>query len=119
MLLVHQVGIVLLKFAAQRGVLGGNVVGIGGYQKEQHGIPLDVPKEPQTQAFSLRRPFNDSGNVGHHKALLVAVGHHAEVGSQGGEGIVCDFRFGGAHHAQKGGFSGVGKAHESDVREQF
>ena len=74
-LLVHQVGIVLLQFAAQRGMLGGNVVGIGGYQKERHGIPFDVPKEPQAQALSSDAPSMIPGMSAITK-LFSSVGHH-------------------------------------------
>ena len=43
----------------------------------------------------------------------------AELGVQGGEGVVGDFRLGGGDDGQEGGFAGVGQADQTGVGDQF
>ena len=119
MLLVHQLRVVLLELTAQGLVFRRNVVRVGRHEEQQHRVAFDVTQKPESQALAFRRSFNDARDVGHHKALVPAVGDHAQIGTKGGERIVRDLRLGRTHHAQKRGLSGVGKAHQTDVGKQL
>ena len=118
-LLVHQLRIVLLQLAAQGPVLRRDVVRVGGHEEEQDGIAFDVTEEPKSESLAFRGTFNDARNVRHHKALFIAVRDHAEVGAQGGERVVRDFRLGGTDHTEKRGLAGIGEAHQPHVGEQL
>ena len=88
--------------------------------KEDAGA-LDVAEELGAEAGAEVRAFNESGHVGDDVGLLVrlfADGDDAEVGLEGGEGVVGDFGFGG-DAGDEGGFAGVGVADKADVGEEF
>jgi len=66
--------------------------------------------------------FNEAGHVGDDVGFLVGLftyGDDAEVGLEGGEGVVGDFGLGGGDARDEGGFAGVGIADQTNVREEF
>ena len=63
--------------------------------------------------------FDEAGNVGHHEAVVFIHAHHAEIGVQGGEGVVGDFGARGRHGADQGGFAGIGHAEQADIGQHF
>ena len=89
------------------------------YHKEQHGVALDVAQEAGAQALALGRALDDAGNVGHHERFVVAVGHHAQVGHEGGEGVVGNLGLGGRYYRQQRALARVGEAHEAHVGQQL
>ena len=78
-----------------------------------------MAQETQSQATTLAGTLDDAGNIGHDKRLLSTIGHDAQVGLQRREGIVGNFGLGSADDAQQGGFARIGKAHQTDVGQQF
>ena len=83
---------------------------------------LDVAQELGAEAGAEMRAFNESGHVGDDEGLLVGLladGDDAEIGLEGGEGIVGDFGFGGGDAGDEGGLAGVGIADEADVGEEL
>src|SRR5215218_6273134 len=100
-------------------VLGLPVERVDRNEKREKTRALDVPKELQSESLSLVRSLDDAGNVRHDERPAVAQLNHAEVGRQRGERIVADLRRRGADDGQERGLSGVGLAHESNVRDQL
>ena len=73
---------------------------------------------PGAQVRALDKP----GHVGDHKGLLVrllAHGHHAEVGLEGGERVVGDLGPGGGDARDERGFAGVGVADQAHIGQQL
>ncbi len=116
---VQEFGVVLAQFFEQGLVLAGDVVGVAGDDKEEGGVAFDVAQEAQAEPFAAVGALDDAGDVGHDEGACVAIGDDAEVGHQGGEGVVGDFGFGGGEAGQQGGFAGVGEAHQPDVGQQL
>ena len=63
-------------------------------------------------------PLDEARDVGHHEALA-APAHHAQVGRQGGEGVVGDLGARPGDAADERGLAGVGVADDADVGEQL
>ena len=78
-----------------------------------------MAQEAQSQSASLAGTLDDAGDVGHDKRLLATIGDDAQVGLERGEGVVGYLGLGGADDAEQGGFSRIGKSHESYVGQQF
>jgi len=79
---------------------------------EQAGA-LDVAQELSAQAGAEMRAFNEAGHVGDDegfKIRLLADGDHAEVGLEGGEGVIGDFGARGGDAGDESGLAGVGVA---------
>ena len=71
-----------------------------------------------TEALALRRPLDQTGNVGHDEFRPVARAtdpHDAEVWLQRGERVVGDFGLGRRHRRDQGRLAGVGEADQGDV----
>ena len=113
--LVGKVGVESAHLVAEDVVFLFNVVGLGWHHKEEHGIALDVAQEAETEAFALARTLDDTGNVSHHKRLLSAITHDAQVWLKGGERIVGDFWLGGRNHREQGAFTCVRETHQSHI----
>ena len=73
--------------------------------------------DPQSRA--LGRPFDDTGDVGDDKTAMGLDTHHAEVGVQGGEGIVGHARSGRRDGTNEGGLAGIGQTQQADVGEHL
>ena len=83
---------------------------------------LDVAQEAVTEAGALVRALDEAGNVGNDKGLLIgsfADGDDAEIGLEGGEGVVGDFGFGGGDARDERGLADVGVADNADVGEDL
>ena len=78
-----------------------------------------MAEESQTQSASLCRPLDDAGNVGHHKGTSVAIGHDAERGFEGGEGVVGNLGAGVGERADQRRLTGVGEADQTDIGEEL
>ena len=78
-----------------------------------------MSQKPDPQPFAFGGTFDDARDVGHDEAAVVAVADDAEVGHQGGEGIVGDLRSGGRNDRQQGRFAGIGEAHEAHIGQQL
>ena len=91
-------------------------------EMEQEAGALDVAEELGAEAGAEVGAFDESGHVGDDIGELIGLladGDNAEVGLEGGEGVVGDFGPGGRDARNEGGFAGVGVADESDVGEQL
>jgi hypothetical protein len=71
------------------------------------------------QARAFGRAFDQSRNIGHHEAFQRPDPHHAQIGMQGGEGIVGDLGPSGGHGADQGGFAGVRHPQQPDIGDDF
>ena len=58
---------------------------------QQQTRALQVAQKLVSKASAFRRAFNQAGNIGNHKALLGCYAHHAQIGVQGGEGVIGNF----------------------------
>ena len=86
---------------------------------DQQTAPVDVPQEVMAQASTLRSALNDAGDVRHHEGHALFHVDHTQVGIQGGEVVVGNFRPGVGRNRQQGGFAHVGEAHQAHVRQQL
>ena len=114
-LLVQQFGIVFLQFVEQHMVLLGNLQLFAADHEEQNRVSLDVAQETQSEALALGGALDDAGDICDAERLVVAVLHNAQIGHQGGEGVVGYLGFGGADDAQQGALARVGEAHQAHV----
>ena len=92
---------------------------LGGHHEKQHGIPLDMPEETQTDALALMCAFDNARNISHHERLVIVVAHDSEVRFQCGERVVRDFRLSGCYGREQCGLSGIRKAYKSDISKYF
>ncbi len=76
-----------------------------------------MPEElvPQPRAFG--GAFDQPGNVRHHEAAVRLGCDHAQIGVQGGEGVIRHLRFGLRYRANQGGFAGVRHAQQAHIRQ--
>ena len=68
------------------------------------------------------RALNQARHVGDDEGLLIrllAHGDHAEVGFEGGEGVVGDLGLGGGDAGDERGLAGIGVADQADVGQQL
>ena len=81
-----------------------------------------MAEELHAEAGAEMCAFNEAGHIGDDEGLLVgllAYGDDAEVGFEGGEGVVGDFGLGGGDAGDKGGLAGVGVADQADVSQKL
>jgi len=57
---------------------------------QQQTGALQMPQELVPQARAFGSPLDQARHIGHDKALLGTHPHHAQVGVQGGEGVIGD-----------------------------
>ena len=117
--LVEQPFVETSHFVEQDFVFALDVVGVAGYHEEQKRVALDVAEESQSQSTSLGCALDDAGNVGYDEGTSVAVGHDAERGFEGGEGIVGNLGAGVGERADQRRLTGVGEADQTDIGEEL
>ena len=97
------------------GALGGAVDEV-----EEDGAAFDVAEEAVTEARAFVGAFDEAGDVREDELLGVGEADDAELGVQGGEGVVRDFGAGCAgDDGEERAFAGVGEADEACVRDEF
>ena len=82
---------------------------------QQDAIAGEVLEEPDAEARALRGALYQPGDIRHHETAVGLHLDHAQVGHQGGEGVVGHLGGGGGHRADKRGLAGVGQAQQADV----
>ena len=117
--LVEQSFVETSHFVEQNLVFALDVVGVAGHHEEQERVALDVAKESQSQSASLGCALDDAGNVGHDEGTSVAVGHDAERGLEGGEGVVGNLGAGVGERADQRRLTGIGEADQTDIGEEL
>ena len=115
----EQLGIVLPELSKQDFIAAGNILFFGRDHEKEDRIALYVAQEAKSDAFSLAGPFDNSRNVRHYKTSVVVVTDNSKIWLKGRESVVCNLRLRGGDCGEKGGFSGVGEAHEPDIGQQF
>ena len=91
-------------------------------QVNQQAGALNVAEELGAKAGAEMGAFNEAGHIGDDEGLLIGLladGDHAEVGFEGGEGIVGDFGPGGGDAGDEGGFACVGIADQAYVGQEL
>jgi hypothetical protein len=91
-------------------------------QVEQQAGALDVAEELGAEAGAEVGAFDEAGHVGDDVGELVGLfadGDDAEVGLEGGEGVIGDFGLGGGDAGDEGGLAGVGVADQAYVGEEL
>ena len=101
---------------------GGADGGVGDVDEvDEDGGAFDVAEELDAEAGAEVGAFDEAGHVGDGEAEVVgwvADLDDAEVGFEGGEGVVGDLGAGGGEAADEGGFADVGEADEAGVGEE-
>ena len=82
---------------------------------QQQARALQVTQELVAQAGAFGRTFNQTRDVGDHKALLRTDAHHAEVGVQCGERVVGNLGARVRDRRDQRGLAGIGHAQQADV----
>ena len=86
---------------------------------QQQAAAVDVAQEVMSQACPLACALDDARNVRHDEGLLLAHGHHAQVGHEGREVVVCDLGPRRRDHGEQRRLAHVREADQAHVREQF
>ena len=71
------------------------------------------------QPCPLGSPGNQTRNIGKHRAIPTGPAHHAQVGNQGGEGVIGNFGARGRQHRNQGALTGVGQADDAHFSQQL
>jgi hypothetical protein len=89
---------------------------------EKQAGSFDVAQELSAETGAEVRAFNEAGHVGDDVGKLIGLFadcDDAEVGLEGGEGVVGNFGLGGRDAGDQGRLAGIGVAYEADVGEQL
>ena len=82
---------------------------------QQHAGALQVAQELVTQTRPLGGAFDQTRNVGNHKALFRPHAHHAQVGVEGREGVVGDLGTGIRDGRDQGRLAGIRHAQQAHI----
>src|SRR5579859_3749110 len=82
-------------------------------QQQARALQMAQELMSQTRAFSCT--LDETGYVGNDEAAVLVRPHHAQVGMQGSEGIIGNFRARRRHGADVSRFACVGHAQKTDV----
>ena len=106
---------------AKKGQLLINLVKLGQWvrgsaieQMDEQAAALDVAQKLMAQPGAGVGALDQARNIGQHQVTMVQH-HHAQIGLQGGKGIISDFRPGLADYRQQGAFPGVGHPDQPDI----
>ena len=101
----------------------GAAAGVGYIDEvEEDAGALDVAEELGAETGAKVGALDESGHVGDDVGLLIGLfadGDDAEVGLEGGEGVVGDFGLGGGDARDERRLAGVGVADQADVGQQL
>ena len=85
----------------------------------QQPAAVDVPQEVMPQSRALCGALNDAGDIRHDEGDAFVHVDHPQVGEEGGEMVVGDFRPGVGGDGEQGGFAHIGEAHKANVCQQL
>lgn len=68
-----------------------------------------------SQSGTLRRPFDQAGNVGNDKTVVVIDTHHPQIRVHGREGIISHPGTRCGNGPDEGAFAGIGQAPQTDI----
>ena len=88
-------------------------------QEDEDPRPLDVTEELVAEALAFVGALDQAWNVRQYEAVVFPQLDDAQVGFEGGEGIVGQFGSYGGQAGQKGGFARVRVADEPHVGDQL
>src|SRR5438876_11928254 len=83
---------------------------------QQQSRALQMSQEAGPESGTLRRAFNETGNVRHHETAVLTDVDHAQVRMERGEGIGRHFGLSRGDGAYQRGFAGIGQPEKSHVR---
>ena len=86
---------------------------------DEHRTALDVAQKAVAEAVAFVGAFDEAGDVGDDKGLVIVGADHAEVGDERGEGIVGDLRLRGADDGDQRRLAGIRKSDQADVGDQL
>ena len=79
----------------------------------------EVAKEAGPQPRAFRGADNQPWHIGHHEAAFRTDAHGAEVGHEGGEGVIGDLGARCRDRANERRFTGVRKAQEAHIGDEL
>ena len=89
------------------------------HQMDKQPATVDMPQEVMAQAGALGGTFDDAGDIGQDERHALIHIHHAQIGEQRSEVIICDLGMGLGHHGEQRGFAYVGKANQAHIRQEL
>ena len=89
------------------------------HHMDKQTAPVNVPEEIMTQAGTLGGALDDAGDIRHDEGHALLDVNHAQVGEQGGEVVVGDFRPCVGGDGEQCGLAHVGEAYQTYVRQQL
>ena len=112
--LVVEAGAIGFELVADGAPGGGDVLDIGVDQVEQDAGALDMAEEAVADPGAFGRALDQPGNVGQDE-IDALVADDAELGVEGGEGIVADLGLGVGDGVEEGRLAGIGQADQAGV----
>ena len=116
--LFDKFGVELFEFLAQGLEIFPGVFVKGVDDEEERVGSFDVFQKFVPESLTFAGTFDKARNIGDDKASGI-FGADAENRFQSGKGVVADFGAGTGNLVYQGGFSGVGKADQSDIRDDY
>ena len=104
---VFQIGI-FVELAANDSVGLAGVVRVGVDEMEQNRGAVDMAEKIVAETFAFGGTLDEARDIGDENVFFVD-GGDTEIGDDGGEGVVGDFRFGVRDDREEGGFASVGE----------
>ena len=71
------------------------------------------------QASTIRRPFDQAGNVRHHKAAVAVRLHHPEIRDQSSKRIIRHFRLGRGNGTNQRALARIGHTQQTHIRQHL
>ena len=91
------------------------IISIGRNHEQKHSISLDMTQETQSKAFAFARTLDNTGNIGHYKRAVVAIGNDAKLGFHCCKRIVGDFGFCSTYSREQSRFTCIWETYKTDI----
>ena len=89
------------------------------YNVNEQAAAVNVPEKIMPQTRTLGGALNDAGDIRHDEGHALIYINNPQIGIQGRKVIVGDLRVGVGGDGKQGGFTHVGKAHQTHVRQKL
>jgi len=109
----------IFQFTSQDLVLSGNIGGVTIDEINQHAGSFNMFEKLTAQTLSQAGSFDQTWNISDDIGFKSTIFDNAQIGNEGGEGIVCDPGSGGGDFRQKCRFTGIGETHQTHIRQDF
>ena len=78
-----------------------------------------MPQKLVSQAYSVSRALDKTGDISHYKGFFLVDLYHSKHRGKGGKVVVGYFGFCGGYHGNKSGFAHIWKSYQTHVRNKL